>query len=264
MVLKSAIQSALSHPLTRGLDLDSPETTRLRFRLIKEKSFLRQFYQDCYASIADSLAAAIDGPILELGSGGGFIKEQIPHCITSEILQVRGVDLVLDGQQLPIAEATLAGIVMLDVFHHIPRATFFFQEAARCVKPGGRVVMFEPWNTRWSRFVYRHLHHEPFDPDCPDWDLPVGGPMSGANSALPWMVFERDRQQFESLFPGWEIERIELQFPFCYLLSGGVAYRSLVPGRLYRFCKQLEMILHPWLESWAMFAVVALIRRKRS
>ncbi|MCK5417730.1 MAG: hypothetical protein KAI93_04470, partial [Desulfobacterales bacterium] len=74
-MLKSAIRSALNHPLTRGLDLDSPETTLVRFRLIKQKSFLRKFYQDCYISIAHSLASDIGGPILELGSGGGFIKE---------------------------------------------------------------------------------------------------------------------------------------------------------------------------------------------
>ena len=75
----------------------------------------------------------------------------------------------------------------------------------------------------------RNLHHEPFDPDCPQWELPKGGPMSMANSALPWVVFERDRQRFEILFPEWRIEKIQLQAPFRYLLSGGVAYRSFQP-----------------------------------
>ncbi len=177
-MLKSAIRSALNHPLTRGLDLDSPETTLVRFRLIKQKSFLRKFYQDCYISIAHSLASDIGGPILELGSGGGFIKEQIPQCITSEILQVPGVDIILDGQKLPLGDATLAAIVMFDVFHHVPRVKLFLREASRCIKPGGGVVMFEPWNTHWSRFVYRNLHHEPFDPVCPQWEFARGGPVS--------------------------------------------------------------------------------------
>ena len=261
-MLKSAIRSALSHPLTRGLDLDSPETTFLRFRVIKEKSFLRKFYRDCYISIANALADGIDGLILELGSGGGFIKEQIPQCVTSEILQVSGVDVILDGQNLPMGNATLAAIVMLDVFHHVPRVRSFLQEAARCVKPGGVVVMLEPWNTPWSRFVYRHLHHEIFDPDFRRWEFSKGEPLSRANSALPWMVFERDRDQFEREFPEWEIEEIQLQAPFRYLLSGGVAYRSLVPGPLYDFCKKIEKLLRPWLKYLAMFAVVILKRRR--
>jgi SAM-dependent methyltransferase len=260
-MLKSAIRSALNHPLTRGLDLDSPETTLVRFRLIKQKSFLRKFYQDCYISIAHSLASDIGGPILELGSGGGFIKEQIPQCITSEILQVPGVDIILDGQKLPLGDATLAAIVMFDVFHHVPRVRLFLREAARCVKPGGVVVMFEPWNTPWSRLIYQYFHHETFDPEYRRWGFSKGAPLSGANSALPWMVFERDRDIFEREFPEWEIEGIQLQAPFRYLLSGGVAYRSLVPGQLYNVSKKIERLVQPWLKYLAMFAVVILKRR---
>lgn len=256
-----AIRSILSHPLTRGLDLDSPETTLQRFRLINEKSFLKQFYRDCYCRIASSVEPGLDGPVLELGSGGGFIKEHIPQCITSEIQRVPGVDMIMDGQYLPFGDAALAGIVMLDVFHHVPRAMLMLREATRCIKPGGKMVMFEPWNTSWSRFVYRHLHHEPFVPDCPQWELPEGGPMSMANSALPWIVFERDRQRFENLFPAWRIEKIQLQAPFRYLLSGGVAYRSLLPGKCYGACKRFERLLRPWLRHWAMFAVVELKRK---
>ena len=260
-MLKTTIQSLLSHPQTHGLDLDSPQTTLLRYRLINEKPFLKKFYQDCYRSLAQLLVSGVEGPILELGSGGGFIKEHISNCITSEILQIPGVDIILDGQQLPVAEDKLAGIVMLDVFHHVPRATLLLKEAARCIKPGGVMVMFEPWNTGWSRFVYQHLHHEPFDPHCSEWELEDGGPMTVANSALPWMVFKRDRKRFETLFPEWVIEKVQLQAPFRYLLSGGLAYRSIVPSGLYRVCKRLERILLPWFHHWAMFAVVALKRR---
>jgi hypothetical protein len=40
------LKSLLAHPLTCGLDLDDPRTTELRRRIIQEKSFLRQIYQD--------------------------------------------------------------------------------------------------------------------------------------------------------------------------------------------------------------------------
>ena len=53
------------------------------------------------------------------------------------------------------------------------------------------------WVTRWSRWIYGRFHHEPFDPQRADWEFPLSGPLSGANGALPWIIFQRDREQFE-------------------------------------------------------------------
>ena len=40
-------------------------------------------------------------PILELGSGAGFLSECLPRVITSDVLAVPGIDLVLDAGRLP-------------------------------------------------------------------------------------------------------------------------------------------------------------------
>jgi hypothetical protein len=45
----------LAHPLTRGLDIDDPRTTRLRQKIIQEKDFLRRIYQEWYREIAAAL-----------------------------------------------------------------------------------------------------------------------------------------------------------------------------------------------------------------
>ena len=34
---------------------------------------------------------------------------------------------------------------MTNVFHHLAHAELFFNNAARCVKPGGVIAMIEPW-----------------------------------------------------------------------------------------------------------------------
>ena len=120
---------------------------------------------------------------------------------------------------------------MIDVLHHIPNAASFFSDAAACIKPGGVIIMIEPWSTPWSRFVYRHLHHEPFDANVEDWKIPTGGPLSQANSALPWIIFERDREKFEKEFSQFHIQEIFLNFPFCYLLSGGISLQSIDPWK---------------------------------
>ena len=187
-MFKKTIKSLLAHPLTHGLDIDSPEMTIRRSRIIQQKAFLKCFYQKCYLAIAESLPNSINGPVLEIGSGAGFLKECISGLLTSEILHIPGVDVICDGQKLPFRPASLRGIVMLDVLHHIPSAKKFLSTAAHCVKPGGAIVMIEPWNTRWSQFVYKHLHHEPFDQKASEWNLPSSGPLSQANSALPWII----------------------------------------------------------------------------
>jgi SAM-dependent methyltransferase len=254
------IRFLLAHPLTRGLDIDDPQTTEIRRQIIREKSFLRQIYQEWYTAIASKLSTR-DGPVLELGSGAGFLKDFVPDLITSEVFHCRGIDVVLNGTELPFAHRALQAIVMIDVFHHIPQPRSFFTEAARCVRPGGFVLMIEPWLTVWSQLIYTRLHHEPFQPEAERWEFPSTGPLSGANGALPHIVFARDRTQFEREFPMWQIHGIEPMMPFCYLVSGGVSLRSLMPGWSFRLWRGLETLLHPAINNLAMFAQILLIRQ---
>jgi SAM-dependent methyltransferase len=257
-MLKKKIQFINVHPLKRKIDLDLPETTLRRRQIIKKKSFLRKFYHECYLSVAKSLPRHIDGPILELGSGAGFLKENIPGLLTSEIITIPNVDLILDGTKLPFSTNTLGGIVMIDVLHHISDAASFFSDAAACIKPGGVIIMIEPWSTPWSRFVYRYLHHEPFDPNVKEWKISTAGPLSQANSALPWIIFERDRRKFEDAFPQFHIQEIFLNFPICYLLSGGFSIRASIPGKMYSIVRKIENLTKPWMNSLAMFAKIIL------
>jgi SAM-dependent methyltransferase len=222
--MRSLLRSALAHPLTGGLDIDSAVTTDLHRRIIRDKTFLRQNYQEWYSLIEGALPA-INGQILELGSGAGFMNEYIDGLITSDVFVTPGANVVLNGTKLPFARSSLRAIVMTDVFHHIPAPRAFFAEAARCLKPGGAVVMIEPWVSPWSRFVYRRFHHEPFEPDVKSWEFPATGPLSSANGALPWIVFNRDRTAFECEFPQLRIRTVRPMMPVTYLLSGGVALR---------------------------------------
>jgi SAM-dependent methyltransferase len=249
----------LAHPLTRGLDLDDPRTTQLRRRIIAEKPFLRALYREWYSHIAQALPDG-EEPVLELGSGAGFLEDYVPGLITSEIFYCDRLSAVLDGHCLPFADASLRAIVMTDVLHHLSAARRFFREAARCVRSGGAVIMIEPWSTPWSRFIYTRLHHEPFQTDVKEWEFPSSGPLSGANGALPWIIFERDRTQFEREFPEWSIQDIELLTPFRYLLSGGVSMRSLMPAWSFGVWRLLERGLSPWLPQLAMFAQITLRR----
>jgi SAM-dependent methyltransferase len=253
------LRAWLEHPLTRGLDLDDPRTTDVRQRLIREKPFLRDIYRDWYTAIARALPAS-SGPVLEIGSGPGFMREFVPGLIASEMFPCCGAQIVLNALHLPFASESLRAIAMTNVLHHLPRPRIFFQEAQRCVCPGGAIVMVEPWVTPWSRFVYRRLHHEPFQPDARLWEFPSSGPLSGANGALPWILFERDKAWFQHEFPQWTIASITPLMPFRYLLSGGVSLRGLVPAWSSQVWSRLEQRMGAAGRRMAMFALIVLRR----
>jgi SAM-dependent methyltransferase len=250
----------LEHPLTRGLDLDDPRTTHLRRRILAEKRFLRRIYEEWYGAIAASLPPG-EGPVLELGSGAGFLADFIPRLVRSEVFYIEGIDLVLDGLALPFRDGSLRGVAMTNVLHHLPRPLRFFAEAARAVRPGGVVTMIEPWVTPWSRWFYTRFHHEPFLPEAPEWEIPSGGPLSGANGALPWILFHRDRERFEREAPEWHVRSIEPLISFRYLVSGGMSLRSLTPAASYPLWRGLERALSPLSGQLAVFAHIVLERR---
>jgi SAM-dependent methyltransferase len=252
-----------AHPLTRRLDPDDSRLITFRRQIIQEKGFLRRIYQEWYQMIALSLPTG-PGSILELGSGPGFLYQFIPGLIASDVSPGQDLAVRLDGAILPFIKNSLRAIVMTDVLHHITRPRQFFLEATRCVRSGGAVVMIEPWVTSWSRFVYTFFHHEPFNPEAVDWEFPGPRPMAEANGALPWIIFDRDREKFNGEFPQWRIQTVRPLMPFCYLISGGVSWRSLMPGYTFGFWRGIENALAPWIDKLAMFAFIQISKVETS
>lgn len=253
------IRRLLAHPATRGLTIDDPQTTELRRGIIQSNRFLWRIYDEWYRLIASHVPEG-PGRVVELGSGAGFLGDHIPDLIASEAFLTSGIQLVLDARQMPFSAGSLKTIAMVDVLHHIPDIRAFLMEAQRCLRSGGSIVMIEPWVSNWSRAIYTHLHHEPFDPTA-NWTFDDTGVLSGANGALPWIIFQRDRREFESEFPNLEIQSVRPFMPFRYLVSGGVSMRQLMPEATFALWQKLESCFGPWPDQWSMFAFIHLTRR---
>lgn len=253
------LRSWLTHPLTRGLDPDAAETTVLRRRIVREKPFLRRLYVDWYRSLTAAIPAG-EGAVVELGAGAGFLADRVPGLIATDIQFLPGLSVVTDARRLPFADGRLRAVLMTNLLHHLADPAGFLMEAARCVRPGGVLAAVEPWVTPWSRVVYRRLHHEPFDPDAPDWRVEPGGPLSAANGAMPWILLERDGERFRREMPQWRAERVRPMMPLRYLLSGGVSMRGLAPGWSYPAWAFLERLLDPAKGSLGLFAEIVLRR----
>jgi len=254
------LRRLLAHPLTASLSIDDPATTQLRKQIILSKPILKAIYDEWYGMLSRELPP-VDGQILELGSGGGYCDRFISGLITSEIFVCPGMHLNVDGHRLPFGRQSLRAIVMTNVLHHLPDVRRFFAEASRCVRRGGKILLIEPWVTPWSRFVYKYFHSEPFHPEAQEWSFPSNGPLSGANIALPWIVFARDRDKFESEFSDLLIEKIRPFLAFRYWVSGGVGMRSLMPGFTGPIWERFERKLESQMNRLGMFAFISVLRR---
>jgi SAM-dependent methyltransferase len=241
-------------------DLDSPEATLCHRDIILQKKILHRLYTEWYTWLMRKAKTCGEGVCLELGSGGGFLKTIFPEAVTSDILDLPFVDVVCNAERLPFADGSLSCIMMLNVFHHIPRPYQFLEEAQRCLASGGKILMIEPANSRWGRFIYSRFHHEPFDPDA-GWEILQGNPVSHSNQALPYIYFERDVEQFNERFPALQLLDIRYHTPFLYLISGGLSYRAFLPDAMYGAVKIMEWFLWPFNRQLGMFCSIEIEKK---
>jgi len=230
-------------------DLDDPRATQQHREIILSNPFLKRLYREWYGIFISAVNSLPPGHLLELGSGGGFLKDMLPSVITSDILDLPHVEMKIDAEQLPFEDKSMGGIFMINVFHHIPNPENFLNEVYRTLKPGGKLIMIEPARTPISQFIYTRFHHEPFDPKA-GWTIESGKPMTNSNQALAYIFFERDKSIFYSKWPGLRINSIQYHSPVKYIVSGGVSRRPFVPIWSYgffSFCEWMVSPLHRWI-----------------
>lgn len=253
------ISDWLKLPELRDADkLDSCEITRRFAAVIRKKPFLKRLYSDWYAELLREAACSPGHLIVEIGSGAGFMKEIVRHVVTSDILDIPGVDVRFSGLHMPFKDSSVKAFFMLDVIHHIADNVILFKEIDRCLAPGGKIVVIEPANTLWARFVWRNFHHEEFNPVAEGWRTHGKDPLLSANSAMPWMIFFRDRARFNERFPLLRINKISTHTPFRYLISGGVSMKQLLPYSAYPLITGIEILLSPLNKFIGMFYTIVI------
>ena len=259
--LASWLRGVLAHPWARGLDLDSADATAVHARLISQKPFLRRLYLRYYDDYEATVArAAPGGVVLEVGAGAGFYQQVRPSVISIDLRPGAEVDVVGSALALPLRNESASAILLLNVLHHLADPVLFFRECERVLKQGGRVCLIEPYAGPLSRRLIRPLHHEPWD-EAGEWTLPPSGPLTGANMALPSIIFLRDRERYRAEFPHLPIDRLRLHTIVMYLLSGGVSMRSFAPGALFTPVLALEGLMAPAGSLLASMMTVELVKR---
>mgnify|MGYP001800673276 CR=1 FL=1 len=237
-------------------EVGSKEYFEFQKRAIFRKKLLKYCYDTWYDGLIQD-ANLIRNPVregeilLELGSGGSYLKDRLPELITSDV--VEGVaDRVVDGRELPFEDASVRAIFLTHAFHHIPDVERFLSEAYRVLRPGGVVAMIEVAHTPLARFFFDRMHPEPYEDCAADWRFEQVASMMDSHQALSWMVFVRDRKRFQALYPNFRVTPMRFMPWFTYLVSGGVTRGQILPGFLAPRAYLAEYISIPLRSLFAL------------
>jgi SAM-dependent methyltransferase len=204
-------------------------------RLWDAKPVLASVYGPWFSALLD--VAPPRARVLEVGAGPGFLgkaaRERRPDLrwIASDLHPAPWNALAADAARLPFAAGSLDTLVGLDVLHHLAEPADFFREAARVLRVGGRIALFEPWITALSWPIYRFVHQEDCRLSVDPWKpFPAGRKDSfDGDAAVPWrMARDTPSERWHGL--GLRPPRIVRFNAFAYLLSLGFRPASLLPA----------------------------------
>ncbi len=263
----------------------------------QKRPLLREIYNRYFAEMITHFATVSGhrplttdhsfGTILELGGGSGNFKEyflahhpQQGTLIASDIVPTRHCDLAADAMDLPFPDASLDNIIMQDVLHHIPFPLRFFAEAQRTLRPGGRIIMTEPYISPFSRLVFKLAHPEPVDlratlfadnsiqnSEFRIQNISDPSPLRGtgafaSNQATPTLLFFRDLEKFNARFPHLQIKHRLRRSLLVYPLSGGFSGPKLLPRFLEPLAWAAEKYLTPLAPLLAFRLLVVIEKQK--
>jgi len=213
---------------------------------------LRTLYTYWFSEVREVLAPVLPGAVFELGSGPGFSRQFLPGVRTSDLVRSHEHDCQIDATSpWPFQDASLDGVLLFDVLHHLSAPAVLFREASRVLRPGGRLVMMEPYVSTFSYPFYRYLHVEGLDTRVEPFalDAPVDKDPFAGNQALPRLIFDRRADQFRRRFPGLRAVERRLYSGFSYVATDGFGHAPLVPAYawsgLYRLDRWLPQALLP-------------------
>lgn len=212
----------------------------------QRKPILRRIYREFHEEIASHLSALQPPLVVELGSGIGNIKEVIPHALRTDLFPNPWLDQTENAYSLSFGDETVSDLILFDVFHHLHYPGTAFKEFWRVLRPGGRVLVFDPFISLLGLVVYGLMHKEPirwwqeiewyapagWDPAQPDYYAAQGNATRVFFSRLT-----------PTLFKNWTIVTRKRYAAFSYVASGGYSGPQLYPDSWYPRARTLDGLL---------------------
>jgi len=244
---------------------DKEKTLFNRERLIHNRN-LMFWYERLYRSIFRNMEDIMKLNILEIGSGTSPLKRFYPSVTTSDILDMEHLDIIFDCHDIDkvkkFKDCSIDVITMTNVIHHLQKPILFLEKAAIKLKPGGKIIITEPYFSIFSYPIFKFIHHEPTDFSIEKPELAsVEGPLSSANQALPHMIFFSRKAFIKRLSRIYSIKSVKPFTFISYFLTGGISHNSYIPNVLYRTVFELDLFLSLLMRKlFCSFATVILVK----
>ncbi|HEY2979629.1 MAG TPA: class I SAM-dependent methyltransferase [Anaerolineales bacterium] len=230
-------------------------------RLWNRKPLLQTIYAQFYRLMRGYLTNLSVSRVVELGSGIGNIKEEIPHCLRTDLFDVPWVDQIENAYEMSFADNSVSDLIMVDVFHHLRYPGEALREFKRVLRPGGRVLIFEPCIGLLGWIVYGIFHVEPVAPFRPiEWFAPSGW----APEKLEYYAAQGNATRVfrsNSAYPIWsdwkKVFVLRLS-ALSYAASGGYSGPQLYPQKAREFVKGFEKVLDRFPALFATRMLVVL------
>ena len=223
---------------------------------------LAYIYRDLHFDLKKSLSR-VDGISIEVGSGVSSYRDMHPGLICSDIIFLDGLDIVCDATKLPFKNQSLSNIVMFDVFHHLQEPISFLRQSEKLLKPGGRIVMVEPYVSIVSFFIYRLFHFEDtsfhFDPKQP-FGRSKKDPKDG-NQAIPTVLFGSAWAEISKNAPKLKLVSKRRCSLFAYPLTGGLRSNGIIPLWFLKMILSFEKKIEQFLGGIFAFRAIIVLEK---
>lgn len=256
----------LRDPAQKNIDVDGQDRLAVHSKMLERKRMLREVFAEFHQIFRnmDQEYFTAEGLEVELGAGIAPVRDSYPQVLATDVVYAPHLDRALNAEAMDLDDESVRVFFGQNCFHHFPHPDLFFGELDRVLPPGGGVVLLEPYYGIFATFLFKRLFRtEGFDKDFPSWETPSTGPMNGANQALSYIVFVRDRPDFERKYPSLKIvHQVRVGNYLRYLLSGGLNFRQILPDSFSPAIGLLEKVLSP-LNRWLALHHVIVIRKEK-
>lgn len=254
----------LRDPILAEMNVDGESRLELHRQILRKKRMLSEVFREIhhiFRSVELKFLSG-DGAKVELGAGVTPMRDSYPDVLATDIVSSPHLDMVVDAQAMNFQDNAVKVVYGQNCFHHFPHPDRFFKELDRVLVPGGGAILLEPYYGTFARFLFKRLFRtEGYDTSYPSWETPVAGPMNGANQALSFIIFIRDRREFQEKYPNLEIvDQVLVGNYLRYLLSGGLNFRQILPDSLAGIIGLIEKLISP-LNRWLALHHIIIIRK---
>ena len=240
---------------------NSNHQLKIKKKQWEEKLVLRKIYKEIFTKIASNVDSSIDGSIIEIGSGLGTLKNELPKCIQSDIFYSTQIELVQNAYELALKDESISHIILFDVFHHLKYPSMALNEFFRVLSQGGRLIIFEPYISILGLLVYGLFHEEPVR-----WlntiklnhklNLYSDKKRYYAAQGNATRIFNKVKKY--NFLNSWNVIHKERMTLLSYVLSGGYSKPQLYPDSFFFAFKHVDKFLNkfPYLFATRLLVVL--------